>query len=119
MLNAFQKFEEDLLNQMDEPLPFETEEDRRLRRNRLAKHLCNLCYQTINQAIIFEPDLKLTPCELIAHPRSRAYNNPKPLIDSKLPEKVPLMEPSRGAPILDSSSRRWEIISHCFRFDYR
>ena len=54
---SFQKFEEDLLNQMDEPLPFETEEDRRLRRNRLAKHLCNQCYQKINQAIIFESDL--------------------------------------------------------------
>ena len=92
VIDAILKFEEDLFNRRDAPLTSGSLENLRLRRNRLIKRLCNLVYQTLNQAVILESDLRLTRCDLVVRHRSPSYNNPSqwdPLIDSELPEKVP------------------------------
>ena len=64
-LDAIREFEGNLLRRGDAPLLSETPDDQRLLRNRYTKRLCALAYQTVNQAVVLESDLRLRLCDLL------------------------------------------------------
>ena len=92
VLDAIFTFERERLSKMNAPLPSNTEEDQRLRRNRDIMRRCRLVYNTMTEAVILEADLRLKRCDLLVRDRSPDYNNPSQwgqLADSELPEAVP------------------------------
>ena len=116
-LDGIHEFEGNLLRRSDAPLPSETPDDQRLLRNRYTRRLCALAYQTVNQEVVLESDLRLRRCDLLLRERV-PFNNPSqwgPLVDSALPEAVPSKSTRRTGGENSTSHHSWNSLLQFFR----